>query len=114
MMDYEMARENFVNVGEMNLKHIYEVTSVTSPSLVPNFVLQLNLGWQQFLSFYTDTNVERKQYDERYQIETGIGEEVDDPEEELEDDNDLAFSTDDIITKQQNVIDGEALDDSTK
>ena len=25
MMDYEMARENFVNVGEMNLKHIYEV-----------------------------------------------------------------------------------------
>lgn len=31
MMDYEMARENFVNVGEMNLKHIYEVNIPSCP-----------------------------------------------------------------------------------
>ncbi len=58
-----MARENFVNMGEMKMRLIYQV----------------NIGWQEFLGFYTGLNVTRKQFDERYQEERGIGEECDDP-----------------------------------
>lgn len=46
----------------------------------------MNIGWQEFLSFYTDLNVVRKQYDEKYQEEKGIGEEVQEPEESESDD----------------------------
>jgi len=27
----------------------------------------MNIGWQEFLSFYTGLNVARKEYDERFQ-----------------------------------------------
>lgn len=40
----------------------------------------MNIGWQEFLSFYTGLNVARKKYDEKFQEERGIGEEVDDPQ----------------------------------
>jgi len=63
MNDYEMARENFVNMGEMMMRLIY----------------QQNLGWQEFLGFYTGLNAVRKQYDEKYAEQRGIGEEIDDP-----------------------------------
>jgi hypothetical protein len=63
MNDYEMARENFVSMGEMMMRLIY----------------QQNLGWQEFLGFYTGLNVVRKQYDEKYAEQRGIGEEIDDP-----------------------------------
>jgi len=70
MMDYDLARENFVDMGEMMLRLIY----------------QMNIGWQEFLSFYTGLNVQRKQFDEKYQEEKGIGEEIPD--------GDLSFSDD--------------------
>jgi len=46
----------------------------------------MNIGWQEFLSFYTGLNVQRKQFDEKYQEEKGIGEEIPD--------GDLSFSDD--------------------
>lgn len=70
MMDYDLGRENFVDMGEMMLRLIY----------------QMNIGWQEFLSFYTGLNVQRKNYDEKFQEEKGIGEEVADA--------DLSFSDD--------------------
>ncbi len=62
MMNYEMGREQFVNLGEMMLRMIY----------------QMNIGWQEFLSYYTGMNAERKQYDEKFMEERGILEEGED------------------------------------
>eukprot|EP00347_Sterkiella_histriomuscorum_P002889 403366404 len=70
MMDYDLARENFVDMGEMMMRMIY----------------QMNIGWQEFLSFYTNLNLVRKQYDERFQEEKRIGEEIPDPDESSSDD----------------------------
>jgi hypothetical protein len=39
----------------------------------------MNIGWQEFLGFYTGLNVVRKEYDEKFQEQKGIGEELDDP-----------------------------------
>ena len=39
----------------------------------------MNIGWQEFLAFYTGLNIQRKKYDEKFQEEKGIGEEVEDP-----------------------------------
>lgn len=63
MTDYELARENFVNMGEMMMRLVY----------------QTNIGWQEFLGFYTGLNTVRKNFDEKYAEQRGIGEEVDDP-----------------------------------
>ena len=63
MNDYEMGRENFVNMGEMMMRLNY----------------QQNIGWQEFLGFYTGLNEQRKQYDEKFQEQKGIGEETEDP-----------------------------------
>lgn len=46
----------------------------------------MNIGWQEFLSFYTDLNLIRKQYDEKFQEDRGIGEEVEDPTQSESDD----------------------------
>ncbi|CDW76278.1 px domain containing protein [Stylonychia lemnae] len=70
MMDYDLARDNFVDMGEMMLRMIY----------------QMNIGWQEFLSFYTNLNVVRKQFDEKFQEDKGIGEEIDDPNHSSSDD----------------------------
>lgn len=51
MNDYDLARENFVNMGEMMMRLIY----------------QTNIGWQEFLGFYTGLNQQRRQYDEKFQ-----------------------------------------------
>lgn len=67
--DYEMARENFVNMGEMMMRLIY----------------QMNIGWQEFLGFYTGLNQQRKEYDEKFAENRGIGEEVEDPNDPAED-----------------------------
>lgn len=40
----------------------------------------MNIKWQEFLSFYTGLNLERKQYDKKYEEEHKIGEELDDEE----------------------------------
>lgn len=39
----------------------------------------MNIGWQEFLGFYTGLNVVRKQYDEKFTEQKGIGEEIEDP-----------------------------------
>ena len=40
---------------------------------------QMNIGWQEFLGFYTGLNVKRKEYDEKFVEQKGIGEEIEDP-----------------------------------
>jgi hypothetical protein len=65
MNDYEMARENAVNMGEMMMRLIY----------------QTNIGWQEFLGFYTGLNQTRKEFDDKYAEQRGIGEEIEDPVE---------------------------------
>lgn len=47
----------------------------------------MNIGWQEFLSFYTNLNVVRKKFDEKFQEEKGIGEEVEDPNGSSSDDD---------------------------
>lgn len=39
----------------------------------------MNLKWQEFLSFYTGVNKNRKKYDEKYERNHFIGEEIDEP-----------------------------------
>ena len=39
----------------------------------------MNIGWQEFLGFYTGLNQVRKEFDEKFQEQRGIGEETDDP-----------------------------------
>lgn len=38
----------------------------------------MNIGWQEFLSYYTGLNAERKLYDEKFLEERGILEEAED------------------------------------
>jgi hypothetical protein len=72
MMNYDMGRETLTNVGEMMLRLIYK----------------MNVGWQDFLSYYTNFNVERKQYDEKFLEERGILEEFEDQVLSSEDEED--------------------------
>ena len=65
MMDYALAREVFVDVGEQIQRHIFE----------------LNNGWGQFLDFYTDLNNARKESDDTFVEKNYIGEEIAEPEE---------------------------------
>ena len=65
MMDYSMAREVFVDVGEQMQRHLYEV----------------NNGWGQFLDFYTDLNNARKENDDTFVEKNYIGEELVEPDE---------------------------------
>ena len=81
MNDYELARENFVNMGEMMLRLIYQVSLHNTYHLLS----QNNIGWQEFLSYYTDLNLARKKYDEKFTEERGIGEEVEDPQKSDDD-----------------------------
>ena len=64
MMDYAMAREHFIDIGEQIQRHLYDI----------------NNGWGQFLDFYTDLNNARKEIDENVE-KTQIGEELPEPEE---------------------------------
>ena len=50
MMDYTMAREHFVDMGEQMHRHIYDI----------------NLAWGHMLDFYTDLNNARKEKDDSY------------------------------------------------
>ena len=66
VINYTMAREGMVDLGEQMHKHIYEMT----------------LGWGQFLDFYSDLNNARKEKDEKYVEESFIGEEITEPDEQ--------------------------------
>jgi hypothetical protein len=41
----------------------------------------MNIKWQEFLSFYTGLNTERKTYDRKFEEEHKIGEELEDEDE---------------------------------
>ena len=79
MIDYAMAREHFVDLGEQMHRHIYDV----------------NLGWGQFLDFYSDLNNARKENDEKYIERNYIGEEIPEPEEREMINTDLIDNYDD-------------------
>eukprot|EP00347_Sterkiella_histriomuscorum_P022193 403331347 len=94
-VNYDMGREVLVNVGEMILRIIY----------------QMNLGWQEFLSYYTGTNTDRKAYDEKFFEERGIYEEAEDqigssdededPEDYLDDEVPGALVPDEEVYKEK-------------
>ena len=65
MINYTMARENMIDLGEQMHRHIYDMT----------------LNWGQFLDFYSDLNNARKENDDKYVEMSYIGEEVDEPDE---------------------------------
>ena len=79
MIDYAMGREHFVDMGEQMHRHIYDV----------------NLGWGQFLDFYSDLNNARKESDEKYVERNYIGEEIPEPEERPIVNDDLIDNYDD-------------------
>ena len=73
MINYTMARENMVDLGEQMHRHIYEMT----------------LNWGHFLDFYSDLNNARKEKDEEYVEKSFIGEELMEPDEQPIRNNDL-------------------------
>lgn len=66
MINYTMAREHFVDMGEQVHKHIYD----------------LNLAWGQFLDFYSDLNNARKAHEDDFSDRQYIGEELQEPDEQ--------------------------------
>jgi len=52
-------------------------------------IYDVNLGWGQFLDFYTDLNNARKENDEKYVERNYIGEEIPEPDEQPIQNNDL-------------------------
>ena len=50
MINYTMAREHFIDMGEQVHKHIYDI----------------NLAWGQFLDFYSDLNNARKAHEDTF------------------------------------------------
>jgi len=77
MLDYAMAREHFVDMGEQTHRHFHDVTQ----------------AWGNFLDFYSDLNKARKEKDDDYVDRHLIGEELVEPDEqnafETADDNDM-------------------------
>lgn len=67
MIDYTVAREQFVDMGEQMQRHIHEI----------------NVAWGQMLDFYTDLNNARKEQDDAYVLSQGIGEEVTEPDDKV-------------------------------
>lgn len=65
MINYTMAREHFIDMGEQVHKHIYDI----------------NLAWGQFLDFYSDLNNARKANDDSFVERQSIGEELPEPDE---------------------------------
>jgi len=65
MINYTMAREHFIDMGEQVHKHIYD----------------LNLAWGQFLDFYSDLNNARKANEDSFVDRQYIGEELAEPDE---------------------------------
>lgn len=65
MINYTMAREHFIDMGEQVHKHIYDI----------------NLAWGQFLDFYSDLNNARKANEDSFVDRQYIGEELQEPDE---------------------------------
>jgi len=60
MINYTMAREHFLDMGEQVHKHIYDI----------------NLAWGQFLDFYSDLNNARRAHEDSFVERNYIGEEL--------------------------------------
>lgn len=73
MINYTMAREHFIDMGEQVHKHIYDI----------------NLAWGQFLDFYSDLNNARKAHEDTFVDRQYIGEELQEPDEQPLTNNDL-------------------------
>jgi len=73
MINYTMAREHFIDMGEQVHKHIYDI----------------NLAWGQFLDFYSDLNNARKAHEDNFIDKQYIGEEIVEPDEVNIADSDL-------------------------
>lgn len=73
MINYTMAREHFIDMGEQVHKHIYDI----------------NLAWGQFLDFYSDLNNARKAHEDSFVEKQYIGEEIVEPDEMQLADSDL-------------------------
>ena len=84
MINYTMAREHFIDMGEQVHKHIYD----------------LNLAWGQFLDFYSDLNNARKAHEDDFADRQYIGEELQEPDEQPLRDDDLIdnFGEDDDLS----------------
>ena len=84
MINYTMARENMVDLGEQMHRHIYDMT----------------VNWGHFLDFYSDLNNARKESDDKYVEKSFIGEEIQEPDEQ-------PIRNDDLIDKygEQNLDD---------
>lgn len=65
MVDYTMARECLIDMGEQMNHHVTEVGQ----------------GWHQFTNYYSDLNNARKEQDTNYAIFEGIGEEIAEPDD---------------------------------
>lgn len=64
MLDYTMARESFVDLGEQLVHHN----------------IQMHNGWVRFIKYYSNLNNARKEQDDNYMQFQGIGEEVAEPD----------------------------------
>ena len=99
MINYTMAREHFVDMGEQVHKHIYD----------------LNLAWGQFLDFYSDLNNARKAHEDDFADRQYIGEELQEPDEQPLSNDDLIDNWDDnddnLNSKEVNKDFYEAFDD---
>lgn len=66
MLDYMMAREVFVDMGEQMHRHVFEINS----------------AWGTMLDYYSDLNNARKEHDEQYVVKEGFGEDTHEPVDE--------------------------------
>ena len=77
MLDYAMAREHFVDMGEQTHRHFHDVTQ----------------AWGNFLDFYSDLNKARKEKDDDYVDRHLIGEEL----VEADENNEMGLEVDDDL-----------------
>ena len=86
MINYTMAREYFMDMGEQVHKHIYD----------------MNLSWGRFLDFYSDLNNARKAHEDNFVERQYIGEELVEPDEQPATNEDLIerFDTEQEISNK--------------
>ena len=86
MINYTMAREHFIDMGEQVHKHIYDI----------------NLAWGQFLDFYSDLNNARKAHEDTFVETSCIGEEIPEPDERPLTNDDLVDDEFDELQDKRN------------
>ena len=89
MINYTMAREHFIDMGEQVHKHIYDI----------------NLAWGQFLDFYSDLNNARKAHEDSFVERQYIGEELVEPDENPISTSDLLDNFGAEVNREENKAD---------